>query len=184
MTPALTKHQKKMIEFGQRHPYCGVWRVVPGTNNRYFISNQGEVLRVTREGLLVFSSPAITKEGYNIVSIRGKSRRLCRLVADLFCEKRPWKTVVNHRNSVRNDDRASNLEWVTPKENTDHGFTHGNCKYGVEHHWTKLSVADIRSIRSSKTSTKELAAKYQVNRTTIQKIRSWKGRRRESSRTN
>jgi hypothetical protein len=35
------------------------------------------------------------------------------------------KPCVNHKNSKANDNRASNLEWVTYRENTEHGLREG-----------------------------------------------------------
>lgn len=40
-----------------------------------------------------------------------------RVVADLFIECDDTSKVVNHINHIKKDNRASNLEWVTPVEN-------------------------------------------------------------------
>ena len=48
-----------------------------------------------------------------------------RLVAELFIPNPNNLPIVNHKNFVRSDNRVSNLEWVTAKENVDHAIKDG-----------------------------------------------------------
>lgn len=41
------------------------------------------------------------------------------IVAETYIPNPDSKRYVNHINFIRNDNRISNLEWVTAKENTD-----------------------------------------------------------------
>ena len=45
-----------------------------------------------------------------------------RLVAEAFLEKPPGNVEVNHMNSIRSDNRSSNLEWVTRSQNQKHAW--------------------------------------------------------------
>lgn len=45
-----------------------------------------------------------------------------RLVCQYFVPNPHNKKVVNHKNCNRADNRASNLEWVTTKENVDYSM--------------------------------------------------------------
>lgn len=47
-------------------------------------------------------------------------RYIYRLVALNFIPNPENKKYVNHINCIRSDNRASNLEWCTAKENTDY----------------------------------------------------------------
>ena len=53
------------------------------------------------------------------LSINGKSFSLPvhRLVAEMFCSNKYNKPFVDHINAIRDDNRASNLRWVTSSEN-------------------------------------------------------------------
>ena len=54
-------------------------------------------------------------DGYLYVRVRGQTRAVHRLVAQLFLPKpREDFKVVDHINRVRSDNRASNLRWVNP----------------------------------------------------------------------
>ena len=50
-----------------------------------------------------------------------------RLVADAFLES-SGKPCVNHKDSDRYNNHSSNLEWVTHKENSQHGVLYGNMR--------------------------------------------------------
>lgn len=54
------------------------------------------------------------------------SQPVHRLVAMAFIENTENKSSVNHIDGNRSNNKVSNLEWVTPKENVLHSF-----KYGV-----------------------------------------------------
>lgn len=68
--------------------------------------------------------------GYLRVKIDGENCRLHILVAKAFV-KNPDpenRTQVNHKKGKKTDCRASQLEWVTPSENTKHAWDNGLIK--------------------------------------------------------
>lgn len=72
-------------------------------------------------------------DGYCVVRIEGKNRKVHRLIADTFLEPIKGKTQVDHINRVRNDNRLANLRYVSPTENSHNSSTYDveNLKYGV-----------------------------------------------------
>lgn len=66
------------------------------------------------------------KTGYIYVQFadkgRCRSKKLHRLVAEMFCPNPENKATVNHKNGVKRDNRADNLEWMTHQENMTHAY--------------------------------------------------------------
>lgn len=69
--------------------------------------------------------PAKDKGGYLIVSLwkNGKRKhfKVHRLVAEAFLNPVAGKDFVNHLDEVKVSNHYSNLEWCTPKENSNYG---------------------------------------------------------------
>ncbi|MEG0908757.1 MAG: HNH endonuclease signature motif containing protein [Bacilli bacterium] len=84
---------------------------------------QCEHILVNREGQVfnkaknTFVKKSTINTGYYTVSVGRKTVLVHRLVASLFCEREHDKLVVDHINSIRTDNRAENLRWVTTSEN-------------------------------------------------------------------
>lgn len=111
------------------------WRDVIGYEETYMVSNLGRVKSKTRE--VIYSNErrrvyfeqllalASDKDGYLVVALcRGgkiKYFRAHRLVAEAFIGLQPKdKPLINHKNGVKNDNRACNLEWVDAFGNMRH----------------------------------------------------------------
>ena len=75
----------------------------------------------------------IDKDGYYRCSVQKldgtwTSQPVHRLVAKAFIDNPNNKTIVNHIDSNRLNNKVENLEWVTVKENVLHSFQYGKRK--------------------------------------------------------
>lgn len=115
-----------------------IWKDVVGHEGFYKVSNKGRIIsyhpvphnkksRDTPAPRLL--KPRLTPPTYLSVQFHagGKSKNALvhRVVAEAFIPNPKALRCVNHKNSIRTDNRADNLEWVTHKENTAHGILKG-----------------------------------------------------------
>lgn len=101
----------------------------------YMISDSGEVKSISRQRISI-GQKGILKErilkqfnhprGYKKVSLKkDKSNHqflVHRLVAEGFIPKVNGKDQINHKNGVKTDNRADNLEWCNGSENQLHRY--------------------------------------------------------------
>lgn len=99
-----------------------IWKPIKGYQD-YEVSDLGNV-RSLKYGKVKLLKPGISR-GYYHVNLwkNGKVKNLLvhRLVVETFIGKIPKGQVVNHINEDKSDNRLSNLEIVTQKENQNHG---------------------------------------------------------------
>ena len=97
-----------------------IWRDISGYEGLYQVSNLGNVKSLNFRGTGKEMVVSLTnKAGYNLVSIKGTSYRVHRLVALAFIPNPENKPFIDHINGIRNDNRVENLRWVTNKENSN-----------------------------------------------------------------
>lgn len=92
--------------------------VIDGKETRYSVSDDGKIYndKTGRE----LKGTYTTNEYHSIqLRIDNKSRTFMvhRLVAEAFCENPNGYTIVDHIDRDKHNDKASNLRWVTTKEN-------------------------------------------------------------------
>ena len=96
------------------------WKFIDGYENRYLISDRGRVLSLTAENPKILK-PELKRDGYYRVTLfkenTGKVMFVHRLVAYAFIPIKFGHPFVNHKNEIKVDNRAENLEWCTHQYN-------------------------------------------------------------------
>jgi CO dehydrogenase/acetyl-CoA synthase alpha subunit len=119
-----------------------IWKDIPGFEGRYQVSDQGRVKSLPfmqryllrngqeafrRTGARILAQQLINS-GYSLAHLHLDNARTAltvhSLVAQAFLPGPPGETV-NHKNGVKTDNRASNLEWTTYSENHLHAVATG-----------------------------------------------------------
>lgn len=125
-----------------------IWKPIEGFESYYMVSSLGNIKALTREVKFTHAvtgkrhnrttketilKKGNTRGGYKHVNLskdlRAKCYRVCRLVAKAFIPNPENKPQVNHKNGIKFDDRAENLEWVTASENMQHASNNGLVRY-------------------------------------------------------
>ena len=103
-----------------------VWKEIDNLDGRYFVSSQGRVLSLCLDGYKLLK-PFICGDGYCYVDLRKDGKdikcRVHRLVAEAFIDNPEAKRVVHHIDKNRQNNRVSNLQWLTDEE---HNKAHHN----------------------------------------------------------
>lgn len=86
----------------------------------YQISNLGNILH-NGNPIKGFSDG----RGYLKIRIKGRNFKVHRLVAITFLGKPYKRTIVNHKNCNKHDNRVDNLEWCTVSQNIKHAWDNG-----------------------------------------------------------
>lgn len=99
-----------------------IWKDIEGYEGLYQVSDLGRVKSSYTDRILK-GSKHIT--GYLVVNLYknniGSTKRIHRLVAQAFIPNLENKSDVNHIDENKTNNKVSNLEWMTTKENINHG---------------------------------------------------------------
>lgn len=130
------------------------------------------------------------KQGYGVVSLWGQDKQMGRSVGITSSAHRAMFMVYNRippfllphliRHTCDNPPcvNPNHLVGGDEKDNRRDALERGRALTGEAHFWAKLSEKQIQEIRGSSQSSALLAEQYQVNPTTIRRIRSgrtWRG---------
>lgn len=120
-------------------------RDVVGYENLYSVTSDGRVIG-KKSGKELKRSYC---NGYARVKLyrdaKGKTILVHRIVADAFIPNEQGKPQVNHINSIKDDNRVENLEWVTQSENLKHAYLYGALDPSVSWKPMRKKVAAIDS---------------------------------------
>ena len=129
-----------------------IWKDIEGYEGHYQVSNMGAIKSVQRVTHYLFpggkacqrvtperlkSAPVFGNGGYRQIMLYkhnvGKMYQVHRLVAAAFIPNPDSLPTVNHKNGIKTDNRADNLEWCSYSDNNLHalnvlGRKPGYCK--------------------------------------------------------
>ena len=108
-----------------------IWKDIEGYEGLYQVSSEGRIKslsRLTSNGRKIADrilTPYKNRDGYLQLKLYkdGKyiNHKIHRLVANAFIPNPENKPEVNHIDENKENNNVSNLEWVTRKENANHG---------------------------------------------------------------
>nr|WP_314583448.1 HNH endonuclease [uncultured Pseudomonas sp.] len=166
-----------------------IWLPAPGFELFAEISNAGSVRSIARQvrgrsrkGTEFFRSISAvhlktftTSNGYEGISLNGRSVHVHRLVALAFIPNLSDLPCVNHINGIKTDNRRENLEWCTHSENTRHAVKNGLMRFrrGEQARTNRLSENDVRAIRAMLRQgipQREIAAVFDVSQRAVAAI--------------
>lgn len=122
------------------------------------VSNLG---RIQRNGIEIIPK-TFSYNGYLVLKVNGKQRRVATLIANAFLPKQDGKNQVNHIDGNKTNNRVDNLEWVSNKENNSKTKKNNTCNKAIK-------VKDITTGLIYK-SISEAARNLQVNECNVRGV--------------
>lgn len=151
-----------------------IWLPVVG-HPGYIVSDHGQV-RSPRRALPGYAKPPY---GYIMVSLGlpKKNRPIHQLVLEAFVGPRPPGQQGRHLDGNTANNRLTNLDWGTPKKNSQDRITHGTQNHGEAFHsnvLTEKQVLEIVELLNMGLTQTEIALEYGVSMGAISGIKSGK----------
>ena len=103
------------------------WKAIAGYEGLYEVSDQGRVksLNYNHTGTEKILKPMKNTHGYLQIYLckdgHVKTLKVHRLVAEAFIQNPNNLATVNHKDEVKTNNVASNLEWMSVKDNINYG---------------------------------------------------------------
>ena len=137
------------------------WKAIAGYEGLYEVSDQGRVksLNYNHTGKESILKPGKNSSGYLHVIICKNGHRkqtlVHRIVAEAFIPNPKGLATVNHKDEIKSNNSASNLEWMSQRDNNNYG-THN--KRVAESHINHPSLS--KQVQMLDKSTGELLATF------------------------
>jgi len=93
-------------------------------NNKYIINKNGEIYRITKNGLR-FQKPRKHTNGYLRATINGKDKYIHRLVAMTFIDNPNNYNEISHEDNNKENNNVENLKWCDRQYNNKKMFIDG-----------------------------------------------------------
>jgi hypothetical protein len=133
-----------------------LWKDIPGYETLYQASNLGQVKSLDRKNRRGYNIKGVIlgkgNKGYNTVSLcRGLNKKIYnthQIIAITFLNHTPCghRVVVDHIDGDKHNNKISNLQLISQRENSSKDKKGGSSKYiGV--HWHKYSNSWTSQIR-------------------------------------
>lgn len=155
-----------------------LWKPVPQVLHTE-ASNLGRIRRTNpKTGYVTYPKGHYDRDGYLHIDVKKIDNKwrdfpVHRLVAMAWIPNPHNKLCINHKNSVRDDNKISNLEWVTPKENCLHSYLYGKAKKVKEIPrntvLTDFQVSQIDTLRTIYT-VHQISLLFNIKYTTLKNI--------------
>jgi hypothetical protein len=170
-----------------------IWKKIPEFPEEFEVSNFGRVRRLcgkyrtTYRGNVIFRTkrPKIYElkklgtKGYQRINLLGRVWQVHRLVASAFIHNPNNLPQVNHKNGVKTDNSADNLEWVSNIENRRHAVAMGLHASGERCTQAKLTAEKVKQLRAmaGQYTQRQLASMFGLVQQTVSCIligKTWK----------
>lgn len=163
-----------------------VWKNIFKEEDIYQVSNYGRVKSKHNKFKEIILKFFVDRDGYNRVTIPTRYKKsgiVHGLVAEAFIPNPENKPQVNHKNTIKTDNRVENLEWATAQENITHALNNSLTNKGTKNGKSKLTENIVIKIRAEFNEIKDvnpyvfLGKKYNVRRASIYAIikrKNWK----------
>lgn len=135
------------------------WKPIRGYERLYEVSNYGRIKSLNYHGRGVVRILRLTAKPNCYIKVglrkgkKTKTYRIHRLVAEAFLlPPRPEQTQIDHLNGQKQDNRASNLRYSSPKANSNNPNTKQNLKrrYHKKGEFERRSQGQFRRWRRSR----------------------------------
>lgn len=155
-----------------------IWKPIVGYEEIYAVSSLGKVKNLTRGGIRKLGN---NTRGYLRVNLskNGQSKfwSVHRLVATAFVPNPQNFPQVNHKNGVKTDNRAENLEWISVSDNQKHSYKALKRKppKSVLNNTQVLEIDQL--LRQGTNTIEQITEAYNVSKRTILNIETGKNYR-------
>lgn len=156
-------------------PEAMVWEPVPNFEH-YQVNNFGQIKN--KDGKIL--KPYKNKWGYPVITLCKNSKKYRKTVHRIVCEAflGPANGYdVNHKNTIKTDNRLINLEYVTRSQNEKHSWANGKKSRKHSAKITKQIATEIIKRKAKGESSKALALEFSISPQSVCDIckgRTWR----------